>query len=248
MFLLHWLTVLKVHHGNTCSSLNDSLQATFSSLFDVQIPVLDLNEVCEASIPPRAIIISTIEALSPLLSTISEEDLNRVKVLTNMASKILWVTNANLVSGSQPDHALVRGIAGPLMLEQPSLQLQIFDVDDPLTGVEVTARNACDAVEKLFSDSVAEPELAQKEGVVHALRWEPEDPLNSQFELKQSEGITETALRDVGRCELSIKDPGQMETIHFTTKEFEGPLLADYVEIQVKSVGMNAKVIISPRE
>ena len=131
------------------------------------------------------------------------------------------------------------------MLEQPSLQLQIFDVDDPLTGVEITAQNACNAVEKLFSGSVPEPELAQKEGVVHALRWEPEDPLNSQFELKQSEGITKSPLQDVGRCELSINDPGQMETIHFTAKEFDVPLPADYVEIQVKSVGMNAKVRFS---
>ena len=204
--------------------------------------MLDLTEVCEASIPPQAIVVSTLEAMSPLLSTISEEDLKHVKVLTNRAGKLLWITNGNLLSGNQPDHALIRGIAGPLMLEQPALQLQIFDVDDPLTEVDKTTQNVRNAIEKLFSDPVSEPELAQKEGVVHALRWEPEDPLTAQFDLKQSEGVTEMALRDVGRCELSIKDPGQMDTIHFVTKEFEVPLPTDHVEVQVKSVGMNAKV------
>jgi hypothetical protein len=203
-----------------------------------------LEEVSEETIPPRAIVVSAIEATEPLLSTISEKDLERVQVLTNKASKIMWITNGNLVSGSNPDHALIRGIAGPLMLEQPALKLQILDIDDPLSDVEATAQNVTYAVKHLFSETVHEPELAQKGGIVHALRWEPESLLNEQFDLKQNEGITEMTLQDVGRAELSIKNPGQMETIHFAVKEFQGLLAADHVEVQVKSVGMNAKVII----
>lgn len=236
--------MLKVHGAQTSSSLNERLQTELSSLFNLEISVVGLEEISEETIPPRAIVVSTIEAVEPLLSTISGKDLERVQLLTNKASKIMWITNGNLVSGSRPDHALVRGIAGPLLLEQPALKLQIFDIDDPVSDVDVTAQNVTHAVKHLFSKTVHEPELAQQDGTVHALRWEPENVLNEQFDLKQNEGITEMTLGDVGRAELSIKEPGQMETIHFAVKEFQAPLAADHVEIQVKSVGINAKVIL----
>jgi hypothetical protein len=214
-----------------------------SSLFGSEITILNLGEVSEESIHPRAIVVSTIEATTPLFSTISENDLKRVQILTNSASKILWITKGHFVSGNQPDHALIRGIAGPLMLEQPALHLQIFDIDDSLNGVDVTAQNVRRIVQSFFSDTVPEPEVAQKGGVLHALQWEPEDELNAQFDLKQRDEVVETRLSDVGRCNLSIKEPGQMETIHFTTEEFEGSLPADHVEIHIKSIGLNAKVM-----
>lgn len=210
----------------------------------MEISVVGLEEVSEETIPPRAIVVSTIEAVEPLLNTVSAKDLERVQLLTNKASKIMWITNGNLVSGSRPDHALVRGIAGPLLLEQPALKLQIFDIDDPMSNVATTAQNVIHAVKYLFSKTIHEPELAQKDGVVHALRWEPENVLNEQFVLKQTEGITGMALQDVGRAELNIKEPGQMETLHFAVKEFQGPLAANHVEIQVKSVSINAKVML----
>ena len=41
---------------------------------------------------------------------------------------------------------------------------------------------------------------------------------------------------------MGIKNPGQMDTIHFVRKEYPTALHPDDVEISVKSVGMNAKV------
>ncbi|RAO74337.1 uncharacterized protein BHQ10_010349 [Talaromyces amestolkiae] len=231
-----------VRNGQGCSSLNNKLQTMMSVLFGLQVPILNLDEVSGATIQPRAIVISTLEATAPLLSEISEDDMKRVQVLTDNASKILWITNGDLLSGKQPDYTLIRGIAGPLMLEQPALKLQVFDVDGPFTNVDVTVKNDRHFMEASFSNSSApEPEVAQKDGIIHALRWEPEDVFNAQFDLKQKEGMTENTLGDIGRCELSIKEPGQMETLHFAAKEFEDLLPADHVEIHVRSVGLNAK-------
>ena len=78
--------------------------------------------------------------------------------------------------------------------------------------------------------------------MVHILRWEPEEPLNEIFRLKQLEGPIDMTLETAGRCELSTKQPGQLDTIHFARKEFGDKLRDDNVEIQVKSVGINAKV------
>ena len=62
------------------------------------------------------------------------------------------------------------------------------------------------------------------------------------FRLKQNGETIDSTLEAAGRCELSIKQPGQMDTIHFVKKDYRDTLRADRVGIQVKSVGMNAKV------
>lgn len=165
-----------------------------------------------------------------------------VKMLTDTASKVMWITNADLLSGTRPDFAPVLGLSRALMLEQPSVQFSVFDVDDVTRDLEATAKNVASAMRQLIEDSDPEFEIAEKGGVVHVLRWEPEEALNRKFRLKQNEETVNVSLEIAGRCELSIKQPGQMDTIHFVQKDHEDALQVDYVEIQVKSVGMNAKV------
>ena len=186
--------------------------------------------------------ISTVEAEQPLLTTIGEEDMRLVKVITENASKIIWITNADLLSGTRPDFAPVLGLSRALMLEQPSVQFAIFDIDIISTDVDVTARNVCNALQQLIEKTDLDLEFAQKGGIIHTLRWEPDERLNTLFRLKQTGETIDITLETANRCELDIKQPGQLDTIHFVKKDFEDKLRADHVEIQVKSVGMNAKV------
>ena len=165
-----------------------------------------------------------------------------MKIITDTASKIMWITNADLLTGTRPDFAPVLGLSRALMLEQPSIRFSVFDVDDISQDIGITARNISKAMQQLIEEVDPDYELAQKKGVVHVLRWEPEEPLNLHFRLKQNREIVNLTLEATGRCELSIKQPGQMDTVHFVKKDYESTLLADHVEIQVKSVGMNAKV------
>lgn len=235
-------TSVQVNREGRLSALDVIVQSALEAFFGHTIQVIGLPQISDKTLPARSVVISTIEAEQPLLNTATEQDMNLVKVITDTASTIIWITNADLLSGTRPDFALVLGLSRALMLEQPSLRFAIFDVDNVSKELEITARNVCGALQQLIENEDTDFELAQKGGVVHTSRWEPEEALNTLFRLKQNEETIDMRLEAAGRCELSTKQPGHMDTIHFVKKEYRDTLRADHVEIQVKSVGMNAKV------
>ena len=224
------------------SALDIKIASALEAYFGHTISVIGLSQISGTTLLARSIVISTVESEQPLLATISEEDMEFVKVITDNASKIIWITNGDLLSGSRPDFSPVLGLSRALMLEQPSLQFAVFDVDNVAMDLDVTARNVRNVVQQLIENADPDFEFAQKRGLVHTLRWEPEEPLNELFRLKQNEETINETLDAAGRCELSIRQPGQLDTIHFVKKDFQDTLRADEVEIRVKSVGMNAKV------
>lgn len=235
-------TSVQVNREGGLSALDANIQSALHAFFGHTIQVIGLPQISEKTLLARSIVISTIEAEQPLLNTITEQDMNLVKFITDTASTILWITNADLLSGTRPDFALVLGLSRALMLEQPSLRFAVFDVENVSKELDITARNVCGALQQLIENEDTDFELAQKGSVVHTSRCEPEEALNTLFKFKQNEETIDMRLEATGRCELSTKQPGQMDTIHFVKKEYRDTLRADHVEIQVKSVGMNAKV------
>ena len=235
-------TSVQVNREGRLSALDAKIQSVLEAYLGHAIAVIGLPQISETTLHVRSIVISTVEAEQPLLKTISEVDMRLVKIITDNASKIIWITNADLLSGTRPDFAPVLGLSRALMLEQPSVQFAVLDVDNISTDLEVTARNVYSAMKQLIEGVDPDFELAQKGGVVHTLRWEPEEHLNTLFRLKQNGETIDMTMETTGRCELSIKQPGQMDTIHFARKDYVDTLRADHVEIQVKSVGINAKV------
>jgi hypothetical protein len=207
------------------------------------IPILALNELSAGSIPARSIVISTIEAEQPLLSVLSDEEMNFVKAMTDTASKIIWLTNADLLSCTRPDFAPVLGLSRSLMLEQPSLHFAVLDVDHASSAADTTALNVQNVLHQLIHEPNPDFEFAQKDDNLHVVRWEPEDALNKTFTVRQETETVSMAVQDAGRCQIDIRNAGQMDSIRFLQKEFASLTLGvEEVEIEVKSVGINAKV------
>lgn len=73
-----------------------------------------------------------------------------VKIIMDSASKIIWVTNADLLSGTHPDFAPVLGLSRALMLQQPSVQFSIFDVDCVSANLDTATRNVNRIVRQLI--------------------------------------------------------------------------------------------------
>lgn len=131
--------------------------------FGDTVPLIGLSKVNHDSIPPRSVIISTIESEDPILSTIKEEQMRSVKTITDRASLILWVCHANFMAGVNPEFAPVLGLSRAVMLEQPSLRFAVFDVDNTLANTGHTAHNARKIVDQLIKNHDPELELSQKE-------------------------------------------------------------------------------------
>lgn len=200
---------------------------------------LALNEVTENSITPGATVFSFIECHKPVLSSATDDEMYRIKLITNNASNIIWVTGGNLLEGTRPDFALVSGLARALMLEQPSLKFFTFDVDDIVSQVQLTAEHLVSVLTQK-SNSI-DFEFIQRQTVVHVSRFVPDDCLNKSFVQKQGIGIIDMPLQEAKPVKMSIERVGQFDSLFFRQVKLQGPLQATDIQVQVKSVGLNAK-------
>jgi hypothetical protein len=147
-----------------------------------------------------------------------------------------------MLKGIKPDFAPILGIARTVMLEQPGVKFAVLDVDNGAKDVRKTARNVTAILDSLTQQSDADTEFVQLDGVLHVSRWEPEVALTENSSLKLAQGTIKRSLASAGNFSLQIGQPGQFDKMHFASQEFEDSLAEDHVEVQVKSVGLNAKV------
>lgn len=140
------------------------------------------------------------------------------------------------MDGENPGFAPVLGLSRALMLEQPSLQFAVLNVDDKSASSTDTPQSTVRVLDQLMHEAGPDFEFAQRDGILHISRWDPDGRLSKTFRLKQNKETIEHPLAIAGRCELGIKDPGQMDTFHFVQKEcFARCTSSCYIEEDLQS-------------
>ncbi|OJJ74373.1 hypothetical protein ASPBRDRAFT_193095 [Aspergillus brasiliensis CBS 101740] len=230
-----------VTRDENITSLDLQLQKALQEHLGSAVSIIGLSQISPATVPDRSFVISTLEQQQPFLACMDEHEMAQLRYITDRVAKIVWLVNGGFIDGEKPDFAPVLGLSRALMLEQPSLQFAVLDVDDKSASSASTLQNTMDVFDRLINEPEPDFEFAQRRGVLHISRWEPDERLNETFRLKQNQETIDLPLEVAGRCRLDIKDPGHMDTIHFVQEEYSAPLHPDCVEVSVKSVGMNAK-------
>ncbi|KAK3936136.1 hypothetical protein QBC46DRAFT_296752 [Diplogelasinospora grovesii] len=199
-----------------------------------------LQDLTPHHIPKGTIVFNLCEVESPLLSTISDEDMQRVKFMTDRAASLVWATGGNVLKGAKPDFALVSGLARAVGMEQPSLKFYTYDIDEPEADVQATAQHL---VSVLNQQQTSKPdmEFAQIEGVVHVSRFTPDDGVNMAFRNKQGLEPSTLSLCDARDVRLTIERASQFDTVFFRQQEAPSSISPTHVRIEVASVGVNAK-------
>lgn len=203
-----------------------------------------MDEVSPANIPAKSIINSTIELYEPFLSVLSTHDLERLKVVTDSASILLWMTGGGLLKAKRPDFSLVFGLSRALMLEQPSLKFLVLDIDSGSPEeIAASKANVPLILNQVLRSKMPNFEYLQYNGVLYISRFIPDEAMNKTFQQKIDDEAAIVPLHSAGSCELKMKRVGQMDTLHFVqTTRTSKPLLPEYLEVHVKCVGLNAKV------
>jgi len=133
------------------------------------------------------------------------------------------------------------------MLEQPSSRFFVLDIDNE-SNVDTTAQNVVDMLSQVNNEQTCDFEFVQRRGILHISRFVPDEMLNEKFQQKQGKFVVEMPLRDVKESRLIIQKAGQFDTMYFKQEVEETALDNDFVEVEVKSVGLNAKVFLLLRE
>ncbi|KAI1439039.1 reducing type I polyketide synthase 10 [Xylaria sp. CBS 124048] len=221
------------------SSLGSALADALMNIQGQTVSRIALTDLTAEHVPQGTTVFNLCELYSPLLATISDEDMQRVKVMTDRAISLIWVTGGDALRGNKPDSALSVGLARAVGMEQPSLTFFTYDIDTPDENVDATAQHL---VSVLNQDGARpDKEFVQRDGIVHVSRLVPDDGVNKSFRNKQGLEPSMSTLAEVKDVRLSIERPSQFDTIFFKELEESSQLTPEDIRIKVASVGVNAK-------
>ncbi|KAL3473119.1 polyketide synthase [Aspergillus californicus] len=228
---------------NAKTALGSALADALRPLQGHWVLHVPLHQLTPEHVSSGTTVFNLSELESPLLATISDDDMARVKILTDNAASLVWVTGGNLIHGDNPDFALVSGLSRAVMLEQPSLRFYTYDVDAPARTdhdhVLFTAQRLVSVLAQ--QGKVPDLEFAQHMGSVHVSRFTPDEGVNALFRRRQGLQATPVRLGDAPDVRLALKQAGQLDSIYFQEQEASLGLAPTEVRVKVASVGLNAK-------
>ncbi|KAJ8127949.1 hypothetical protein O1611_g5687 [Lasiodiplodia mahajangana] len=197
-----------------------------------------LSGLTAEQIPQGTTVFNLCELTTPLLSTISDEDMRGVKYMTDRASSLVWVTGGYVLN--KPDFALVSGLSRAVGMEQPSLKFYTYDIDEPENAdARATAQSLISVLNQ--RSLKLDMEFSQRQGVVHVSRFVPDEGVNDAFRNKQGLEPSMLSLGEVKDVRLTIERPNQFDTIYFKEQELPLSIPPSHIRIKVASVGVNAK-------
>ena len=222
---------------------NDKLCEMWESRFKEPLQRVSLSVITIASLPPDTTVICTVELHEPMLTTLTESEMSSMKIMTDHAAYILWVHSGGNIDAERPDFAMVTGFSRSLVLEQPSLRFFTHDIDDPIADPEASITNIFRTLDDVHSDDCHDLEVVEKHGVPFTQRFVPEEGLNETFRKRLGNRSTINRLGENKPVRLTIQNIGQLDTLAFKPETTgNGEIKAGFVEVDVKSVGLNAKV------
>lgn len=224
------------------SGFNDALVSELAAKFDSHVDRVFLSNLTAAAFTPGTTIVCTVELHEPMLATLSELEMGSMKLMTDNAAFILWIHGGGNINATRPDLAMVTGFSRSLVLEQPSLRFFTFDIENPDQDISASVTNILASIDDLHDLEYNDLEVVQKNGTPYTQRFVPEEGLNSSFRQKLGNRAATKAFGDAKPARLTIHSLGQFDTLAFTSEpNISSQLSPDFVEVDIKSVGLNAK-------
>ncbi|KAL7794100.1 polyketide synthase [Trichoderma afarasin] len=208
------------------------------------LTTITIDSIETVNLNAQVVCISLLEMEHEFLATISSEDMDRFRKITDNVGDLLWLTGANMLSSPNPDLTLSSGLSRALMLEQPALRYAILDV-----GADISKPHSLDSIFNSISAALTfryvtdDNEFIQRDGILYVSRFAPDIELNALFRQRMTpEAMKLVPLGEVGPAKLSIGQVGMTDTIHFQQlSERKAPPPAGYVDVDLRAVGLNAK-------
>ncbi|KAJ9366241.1 hypothetical protein DTO282E5_9065 [Paecilomyces variotii] len=194
-----------------------------------------------------SIIISLLEIETPFLPTMTQEEMELLRRITDTAITLIWLSGASTLNGTSPDLTLANGLSRALMLEQPALRFVTLDIGS-LSAEEDAHPTVCTQVEKTCfeEDVVGDKEFVLHDSLLHVSRFVPDPILNGLFQQREGQEVEMMTLQNATPAHLAIKRVGITDTIYFQQEAeplTQSSLPAGYVDVDIKAVSLNAKDI-----
>ena len=189
------------------------------------------------------------ELVNPMLSNITELEWEGIKHLIGNAASALWITSGGQMEGTNPEAAMINGLARSIRTETAgAIELYSLDLDSSRLIPECINETIIRCLQTIKSDVLREGpkdyELAERNGVIYLNRLLPdarfEDEVTTLLGMTSPQMISTWEPKPTVGWEIDVKQPGSLESIGFAEYAPETlPLPETWVEIEVEAVGLN---------
>ncbi|KAK7545386.1 beta-ketoacyl synthase domain-containing protein [Phyllosticta citricarpa] len=228
------------------NALAETLQKTFQSR-GLDSVVLQWGAFTEADVQGKYCI-SLAEWEQPLLANISNEDWETFRQVILSSAGTCWITGGAAMECSQPHKALIVGLSRAIRNENAGVILANLDIDTP-DAINLEASSSA-ILALAFDHSRGESpdgEYAARGSSIYVPRVEKTPKVDASLRKYESKGEPElVSFTGCGRpLKLTIKTPGLLDTFRWEEDEtYYKPMPEDWIEIQVKAVGLNFKDVL----
>ncbi|KAK0622032.1 putative polyketide synthase [Bombardia bombarda] len=212
---------------------------------------MTLSETDDVEVTAETVVISLLELEHEFLATVSSDDMNRLRKITNVVTSLTWLNGGNMLGAPNPDLTLTNGLSRALMLEQPSLRFTVLDVGS--ASLSANSISALYTVSENVTRTLAthcttdDTEFIQLNSLLYVSRFAPDMAINTLFRQRlepQSETLQSATLASVSPAKLSIGQVGVTDTMHFQqVVEPKTTPAAGFVDVDLRAVSLNAKDI-----
>ncbi|KUL82178.1 hypothetical protein ZTR_09578 [Talaromyces verruculosus] len=185
---------------------------------------------------------------NPILAYINDDQWTRFRNIISTANGTLWVSGGAAMDCPRPHGSLMVGLSRAIRNENSNTLLATLDIDPPHSiDLSASANTIVQVAVCHSSGALVDNEFAARGRTVYIPRVERAPQLDNKLRLYEAKGEPQP-VNFVG-CQrplkLTIKTPGLLDTFVFEEdQEYYESLSDDWIEIQVKAVGLNFKDVL----
>ncbi|KAL2839981.1 hypothetical protein BJX68DRAFT_271844 [Aspergillus pseudodeflectus] len=182
---------------------------------------VSLDNLQNSQITAETIVISLLEMETKFLATISPTNTDKLRLVTDVVTDLLWITGAN-------------------MMGAPSLRFTILDLGSVKGIRSAQHQDICQSVMRVLGSAGDrdDTEFIHHSGLLYISRFVPKQDLNTLFRrrLDSDEPLALERLDKAGAARLAIGQIGVTDTLYFQQIDPLGPEPpAGYVDISLRS-------------
>ena len=199
------------------------------------------------TLEPKSTVLVMDDLSSALFPTIREEQWEGIKALTQVGSRILWVTQGSQLDVTEPDRAMAHGLFRTVRAEDPSVSVTTLDVES------ASGNRTVGAIDRILKSLQQPPpktrienEYVERGGVISTCRILPNHAVNhAEKEDRQGGDLQIRDLHGAETCiRLQCERLGTIDSLCYTeVKAAELPLPDGCVEVEIAAAGLNFKDI-----
>ncbi|KAI9676001.1 MAG: Type I Iterative PKS [Caeruleum heppii] len=203
------------------------------------------HDIAVSQVSPGSLVLVLDDLSSPILPSIRDDQWQALQTLLGAGNRVLWVTKGSQMEVTNPNGAMIHGLARTVRAEDPSVSITTLDVDSVSSTHTLAAidRILC-VLEEPAPKTHVENEYVDRNGVTYVSRVQPDHQVN-QAEKDDRDGadlVTEDLHAAEACIRMRCERLGTIDSLCFAeVAQKELPLGDNRVEVELEAAGLNFK-------